>query len=79
MLRTIFIRREEIVLCRTALKQGRPIPLTDFTAPDAPVSVAGLVKSIEEDPHKLLPMRWQVTLQIPTSKPPAGKSAKRRG
>ena len=71
--KTIYIRREDMLLCRTALKERRPIRPTDFTAPDAPVAVAGLVKWIEEDPHKLLPIRWEVTLEIPTPKPSAGK------
>ena len=78
MFRTIYVRREELGLCRQSLKQRRPIIVTDFTEPATPIVARGLVMAIGEDPRQLMPMRWQVTFEVPTPKPPAAKSLLKR-
>ena len=75
MVRTIYVRREELGLCRESLKRRRPIIVTDFSEPEAPTVARGLVAAIGEDRRQLMPMRWHVTLEVPDAKPPAKKSS----
>lgn len=63
-IRTVYIRRDDILACRVAIGKNARIRVTDFTRPAAPALVSGRVVSIDEDPRHLVPIRWCVTLEL---------------
>ena len=60
---TAFVGAEDILDAQASRRTGRPTMVRDIARPDRIRTIVGVVEAVEEDPEKLIPRRWRVSIR----------------
>ena len=64
MIRSIYVREEDIQLCHVSIKRRRAVRVRDVANPQLPVQLEGVVQKISEYPLRLGPRRWLILIYV---------------